>query len=76
MAMEPSLCDTKYGFNDQLSDDSELFRNSLLVDTAIINAADLDDLKFTFKTKEAESREGLNLEFNRVDFSAVEGEAG
>ena len=69
MAMEPSLCDTKYGFNGALSDDADLFRNNLLSDTAIINASLLDELKFTFRTKEAESREALNLEFNRVDFS-------
>ena len=75
MAMEPSLCDTKYGFNGELSEDSELFRNSLCADAAIIDAALLDELKFTFSTKEAESREALNLEFNRVDFSEVQGEA-
>ena len=74
--MEPSFCDTKYGFNGELSDDAELFRNNLLVDTTIIDAAHLDKIKFTIKTKEAESFEGLNLEFNRVDFSELEGEAG
>ena len=46
MAMEPSFCDTKYGFNGELCEDSELFRNNLVVDTTIIDAALLDDLKF------------------------------
>ena len=76
MAMEPSLCDTKYGFNGELSEDTELFRNNLLADATIIDAALLDEIKFTFNTKEAESREALNLEFNRVDFTEVQGEAG
>ena len=49
--MEPSFCDTKYGFNGELSDDAELFRNNLLVDTTIIDAAHLDNIKFTIKTK-------------------------
>ena len=48
MAMEPSLCDTKYGFNGELSEDSELLRNNLMADAAIIDAALLDELKFTF----------------------------
>lgn len=76
MAMEPSLCDTKYGFNGELSEDTELFRNNLMADATIIDAAFLDQLKFTFKTKEAESREALNLEFSLTDFSEVQGEAG
>ena len=48
MAMEPSLCDTKYGFNGELSEDTELFRNNLLSDATIIDAAHLDELKFNF----------------------------
>ena len=48
MAMSPSFCDTKYGFNDQLYEKNELFRNTLVSEKTIIDVDQLADLKFTF----------------------------
>ena len=47
-SMEPSFCDTRYGFNDQLQEKNELFRNTLISEKMIIDAAQLADLKFRF----------------------------
>ena len=63
-SMEPSFCDTRYGFNDQLQEKNELFRNTLISEKVIIDAEQLADLKFKFQTKDGESQEALNLEFN------------
>ena len=41
-AMEPSLCDTRYGFNDQLSDAKEIFRNSLISETRFLTSAEFE----------------------------------
>ena len=38
-AMEPSLCDTRYGFNDQLTDAKEIFRNALISETRLMSPA-------------------------------------
>ncbi len=55
-AMEPSLCDTRYGFNDQLTDAKEIFRNTLISETRLISLAQFEKLKFSFKTKEMDTR--------------------
>lgn len=34
-AMEPSLCDTRYGFNDDLNEANEIFRNTLIMDSRL-----------------------------------------
>ena len=67
-SMEPSFCDTKYGFNNQLQEKNELFRNTLISEKMIISVAQLADLKFNFQTKDDESHEALNLEFTQADF--------
>ena len=36
-AMEPSLKDTSYGFNDQLTEAKEVFRNSLISETKLMS---------------------------------------
>ena len=48
IAMEPSFCDTKYGFNNKLQEKNELFRNELVSEKMIIDAAQLANLKFSF----------------------------
>ena len=48
MAMEPSLCDTKYGFNGELKEADEVFRNHLISDTLLIDAEQLNEIKFSF----------------------------
>ena len=73
--MDQSLCDTKYGFNNNIKAMNELFRNQLVADTIIIQASELSNLKFQFKTLEANSQEALDLEFNQADFTQVDGEA-
>lgn len=35
-AMEPSLCETHFGFNDDLTDAGEVFRNSLISETRLV----------------------------------------
>lgn len=75
MAMEPSLCDTIYGFNGKLKEADEVFRNHLISDTLLIDAEQLNDVKFNFSTNEAESGDSLNLEFRLDMFKKLEGAA-
>lgn len=75
-AMEPSLCDTRYGFNDQIIDAKELYRNTHIYATKLVNEAEFDRLRFTFKTKSDDTREAINHEFTRGDFQEVDGDAG
>ena len=75
MAMEPSLCDTIYGFNGKLKEADEVFRNHLITDTVLIDAEQLNDVKFNFSTNEAESDKSLNLEFGLDRFKKIEGPA-
>ena len=46
-SMEPSLCDVRCGFNSDLKDAGELYRNHLVVKTALINKANLGELTFS-----------------------------
>ena len=66
--MDQSLCDTRYGFNNQIEAHNELFRNQLVADTIIIPASNLSNLKFYFKTREENSQEALDFEFGEADF--------
>ena len=72
-AMEPSLCDTRYGFNDELSEPEELYRNSLVLATKLMTQEEFANLKFSFMTKAEDTQEALNLEFSRADFQRVQG---
>ena len=45
-AMEPSLCDTQYGFNGNISDAKEVFRNTLIMDSRILSQNEFNELKF------------------------------
>lgn len=47
-AMEPSLCDTKYGFNGEMSEGEEMFRNSLVVSTKLMSEQEFSQLSFKF----------------------------
>lgn len=38
-AMEPSLCDTRFGFNNELNQAEEVFRNCLIQETRLMSPA-------------------------------------
>lgn len=49
-AMEPSLKETEYGFNDKLKNYGEMYRNTLISEAVLMSEAEFADLKFSFKT--------------------------
>jgi len=54
--MEASLRDTSYGFNDnETVKETEVYRNTLIYDSRLMNAAEFDALKFHFKATEDKS---------------------
>ena len=61
-AMEPSMKNTRYGFNDRdFLPEDELYRNSLVFASEIFTAAEFENLKFFFKTTASETNEELDL---------------
>ena len=77
-AMEPSLRDVQYGFNDSLCAPKELYRNCLVSEYGIIAQATLADIKFSLKARPSEdgvTDELIDLAFFESDFVEVEGEA-
>ena len=74
-AMEPSFKDVEYGFNGQLCQPKELYRNTLVCETKLMTRAEFDQLKFSFKTKPSENGQEIDLNFTHVDFHVVEGDA-
>ena len=49
-AMEPSFKGVEYGFNNQLCQPKELYRNVLVCETKLMTQAEFDQLTFSFKT--------------------------
>jgi len=45
-AMEPSLKDAKWGWNDNLNEAEELYRNKLVHSTILLDASVFDHIKF------------------------------
>ena len=70
-SMEPSLCDVKYGFNSNLKEAGELYRNKLVVETTLIKKANLGELIFSLNAKGKEKKDNLDLVFTRKDFHPV-----
>ena len=78
-AMEPSLIDVSYGWNDQPSQDGteDIFRNQLVYSTKLMPASELDNIKFFFKTGvDPETSQKIDLNFARADFTEVQGVSG
>ena len=75
-ATEPSLSDTNFGFNGALKTVKEMYRNHLVHEFLVIPAAQLDNLKFEFRTSELEDGDSLQLEFTKPDFQLLESEQG
>ena len=71
--MEPSLKEVQYGFNNVLNNPHEIYRNTLVCPSKIMSEAEFGDLTFTFKAKQSESGEVLDLNFTKADFVEVEG---
>ena len=45
-AMEPSLKDAKWGWNNDLNREEELYRNTLVHSTILMDASTFDEIKF------------------------------
>lgn len=78
-AMEPSLKDVSFGWNDQPSqeDTEDIFRNQLVYSTKLIPAAELANIKFFFKTGvDPDTNQKIELNFARADFTEVQGATG
>jgi len=73
-AMEPSLSNSRYGFNGQLCEPEELYRNSLVLASKLMTREEFTNPKFSFLTKAEDTQEALNLEFSKADFQQVQGE--
>lgn len=82
--MQPSFKDVSYGFGEVPTEShseealtSNIFRNSLVFDTKLIQASELPNIKFFFKTgADPETGSSIDLNFARVDFKEITGEAG
>ena len=66
--MQPSLKETRYGFNSQLGEPHEIYRNTLVTDAVLMTEAEFAELKFNFITKEEGSQQSLSMEFSKDDF--------
>ena len=74
-AMEPSLRGAQHGFNGAYSPGTELYRNRLVCDAALMNQEAFANLTFGFKAQPSEAGEGMDLTFGKADFRKVEGPA-
>lgn len=50
-AMEPSLCETKFGFNGLMSEAEETYRNTLIMSSKLMSEQEFSQLSFKFQTK-------------------------
>ena len=73
-AIEPSLKETQYGFNDKLCEEQEVYRNTLISETVLMDAETFANLKFSLKTKQEGTQEALSMEFSKDEFQEVQGE--
>ena len=53
-AMEPSLKEASFGFNNILSQPEEMYRNTLICCSKIMSQTEFSNLKFTFKAQSSE----------------------
>ena len=74
-AMEPSFKEVRFGFNDNLSEPQELYRNIIIQTSKLMNNSVFEELKFTFQANPSEFGEALNLNFQKSDFVEVKGNA-
>ena len=51
-AMESSLAGVQYGWNDQLENEHELYRNQLVFQTQIMSKEQFESVSYVFKTKQ------------------------
>ena len=70
-SMEPSLCDVKCGFNANLKDAGELYRNQLVVETTLVNRVNLGELTFSLSAQGNEKKNVPDLVATRKDFHPV-----
>ena len=66
-----SLCGAIHGFNGIYTKLDEVFRNQMVSETTIINASELENVVYHFKTRKDtidENKERLNMEFRKDDF--------
>ena len=73
-AMQPSLKETQYGFNNQLCQEQEIYRNTLVSDVVLMTEAEFAELKFKFTAKEEDSQQAISMEFCKDDFLQINGE--
>ena len=52
--MEPSFKEAKWGWGSTLSEEEEVYRNTLVQSTTLIDTPSFDQVKFTFKAKVAD----------------------
>ena len=50
-AMEPSLKNAKWGWNNDLNKEEELYRNKLVHSTILLDASAFEEIKFEFHAK-------------------------
>ena len=77
--MQPSFKDVSYGFGEPTPESlaSDIFRNSLVFDTTLVQASELPNIKFFFKTgADPDTGSSIDLNFVKVDFKEITGEAG
>ena len=58
----------KFGFNDELTEAEEIYRNTLISSSRLMNAEELAALKFTFQARPNEEGEPIELNFTPADF--------
>ena len=73
-AIEPSLKGAKYGWNGTpISNEKEVFRNTLISSTKLCSAAEFESISFFFKTEwDQETEQAFDMSFTKADFKKVE----
>ena len=69
--MELSIPAVQYGFNNSLSEPEELYRNTLVSVSKLMNSSEFENFKFSFKTEPHEHGEALDLNFTKADFIEI-----
>lgn len=70
-AMQHSLKDAKYGWNDEMTKAEELYRNSLVYSAKLMSKEAFEFVKFAFKAQAEKEEEPIDLTFGKADFKQV-----
>ena len=74
--MDPSLSSVSYNWNGTENKVGEMFRNTQINLTSLMDQATFDRLTFNLTAKKDEQAQPMNLNFTKDDFKEVSGQSG